>query len=211
MTAENQPKLKRKLPRICIGIYIMTAISAVLYFIFTKNTAFSDWFNQTISRFGRRILAYLSCYIPFSVAELLILLIPFLLVLFIVIGCKRFCDTNRSVLVYIGILLSGICVIGILFVWNFAAGYYGTALDQKLSLDRQKSSAEELFQTAELLSAEMQTLSDEIVFLEDGSSLMPYSYDKMNDKLLCRIVWITYHYGACAFIDEFFKLFYLRK
>jgi hypothetical protein len=104
--------------------------------------------------------------------------------LILVIGSRRFCDSNRSALVYIGILASFLCAIGILFVWNFAAGYYGSKLDEKLELSRQKSSAEELYQTAELIRTEMNALSDEIVFLEDGSSLMPYSYREMNDKLL---------------------------
>ena len=81
-------------------------------------------------------------------------------------------------------LLSAVCVIGIIFVWNFAPGYYGATLDQKLELKREKSSAEDLYHTAELLREEIDALEDEILFLPDGSSVMPYSYKEMNDKLL---------------------------
>ncbi len=179
----SQDKIK-KLPRVCIPIYILAAVSVILYILFTKSKAFADWFNLNISTWGRRLMAYLSCWIPFSLAEALLLLIPILLILLIAVGCKKYCDSNRSTWVYVGILLSLLSVIGIIFVWNFAAGYYGSTLDQKLELDRQKSSAKELYATAEMLSAEINELSDEIVFLEDGTSLMPYSYAEMNDKLL---------------------------
>ena len=202
MSIEKTEKKHKRLPRVCVVIYILTAISAVLYIVFTQSTAFSDWFNQTVSPVGRRILAWLTCWLPFSFAEMFLLLAPFLMVLLIVIGCRRFCDSNRSVLTYIGILFSGICVIGILFVWNFAAGYYGSTLDKKLELERKKSSADELYQTAEILADEMRELEGEIVFLEDGTSLMPYSYEEMNRKLLDAYESFVQKY---EFLDTFYS------
>ena len=145
---------------------------------------FSDWFNQTVSVWGRRLLAALTAWVPFSLAETLVCLIPLLLVVLVVYGYRHYCDTTREMLVYIGMLVSVLCVVGIIFVWNFAAGYYGTTLDQKLVLVREKSSADDLYETAELLRKEIDALEDEIIFLEDGTSLMPYSYEEMNDKLL---------------------------
>jgi len=183
MTSQpNLPKNKR-LPRVCVAIYILTAVSAGLYLAFTQSAAFSDWFNQNISTHGRHLLATLTAWLPFSLAEAMICLLPFLLVLLIVLGYKHYCDTTREMFVYIGILISGLCVMGIIFVWNFAAGYYGSTLDQKLGLSREKSSADDLYQTAEFLRAELDELEKEVVFLEDGTSLMPYSYDEMNAKL----------------------------
>ena len=195
----NAPK---KLPRVCIAIYLITAISAVLYFIFMNSREFSDWFNMNISPIGRRLLAWLTCAIPFSVSELLILLIPFLLVLLIWIGVRHYCDSNRSALTYVGMLLSFVCVIGIIFVWNFAPGYYGSTLDQKLELQREKSSAKELYQTAEILSDELNSLTEQIVYLPDGSSLMPYSYEEMNNKLLVAYDRFCQKYD---FMDTFYS------
>ncbi len=184
MTHSSPTKKNKRLPRTCIAIYILTAISAGLYVAFTANAAFADWFNRNISTYGRRLLALLSAWLPFSLAEALICLLPLLAVVLIVVGYRHFCNTNRDMFVYIGILFSIVCAVGILFVWNFAAGYYGSTLDQKLGLAREKSSADDLYQTAELLRAELDALEDEIVFLEDGTSLMPYSYDEMNRRLL---------------------------
>ena len=202
MTSKTEAP-RKKLPRACLVIYALTAVSLLLYFCFTKSIGFSDWFNQHVSHHLRKLLALLGAWIPFSLAELLILCVPLLFVLILVIGSRRFCDSNRSALVYIGILFSSICVIGILFVWNFAAGYYGSRLDEKLELERQKSSADDLYQTAELIRTEMNKLSQEIVFLEDGTSLMPYSYNEMNDKLIEA-------YDSFCQSHDFMKTFYSR-
>ena len=180
----TERKKRKRLPRVCKIIYLLTLLSAVLYLIFTQSQGFSDWFNQNISTWGRRLLAYLTSWIPFSLAEVLLLSLPILAVILIVVAYKHFSDSKHDAWVYIRILLSVPCLILVIFVWNFAPGYYGTPLEQKLELDRQKVSANELFDTAELLSAELERLTPEIEFSEDGSSKMPYSYKKMNQKLL---------------------------
>ena len=201
---KSQPKKKEKrLPRVCMVIYLLALISVGLYIAFTRSTALSDWFNQNISTWGRRILAYSTAWIPFSFAEMLLILIPLIVVVLIVIAYRHFCDSGRSARIYLGILLSIPCAVLVVFVWNFAPGYYGTTLDQKLELDREKVSANELYATAEILSAELDKLTPEITFLEDGSSLMPYSYEEMNDKLLKAYDQFCEKYD---FIDNFYSL-----
>ena len=183
MNRSLPPPSRRRLPPLCIGIYLLAAVSALLYFLFTRYPRFADWFNLHVSRFGRRLLAWQTNALPFSTAELLLLLIPLFLVLLIVLAARHYTATRRDALIYVGMLISGVLVIAILFVWNFAPGYYGTTLDRKLGLDREKVSGEELYLTAELLSEELHELSEEITFLPSGHSLMPYSYREMNDRL----------------------------
>lgn len=202
MTSKPLTQKRKRLPRVCIAIYILTAVSALLYLAFRMNTEFSDWFNATVSTHGRRLLAALTSWLPFSLAEALFCLIPFFLVLLIAIGYRHYCNTTREMLSYIGILMSGVCVVGIIFVWNFAAGYSGSTLDQKLGLSRDKSSADDLYRTAELLRAELDALENEIIFLEDGSSLMPYSYDEMNGKLLSAYEIFCEKHG---FVDTYYS------
>lgn len=175
---------EKRLPRFFIVIYILTAISAVLYILFMNIPVFADWFNQHISPIGRMLLAYLTNWIPFSTTELLILLLPFVVVLLICIACRHYSHSKHSALIYVGMLFGVVCIVGIIFVWNFAPGYYGSTLDKKLSLDRQKVSAKELYETADILSNELNAVSDEIVFTASGASVMPYSLTVMNEKLL---------------------------
>lgn len=179
---ENQQT--KKLPLACKIIYLIFAVSVVLYIIFTQSPTFSDWFNKYISQGGRIVFSLLTSWIPFSFAELLLILLPFWFYLSIRIGFKHYGDTNRSMLTYLGIILSVVLIFGILFIWNFAAGHHGTTLDKKLDLERTSSTAHELYQASQILSEELTVLSEKITFLESGHSLMPDSYAEMNDKLL---------------------------
>ena len=160
----SHPQDVKKLPLICKLLYLIAGISALLYLAFTQSPSFADWFNSRVSFLCRRLLSYLTVWIPFSLAEWLLILIPVFMVTLIVIAKRSYCDSWRSVGVYLGKLSSVLCVIWILFSWNFAPGYYGTTLDQKLSLKREKSSAEDLYRTAEVLRADLEELSKEIVF-----------------------------------------------
>ena len=121
---------QKRLPRICVAVYFFALISLPLYFAFTANETFADWFNQNISAITRRLLAYTTAWIPFSVAELLLCLIPVAVVLLIVIAYRHFCASRHDAAVFIGMLLSVPCLVFILFVWSFAPCYYGARLDQ---------------------------------------------------------------------------------
>lgn len=176
-------KQEKKFPKFWIGVYILTAISAILYIVFQCSVAFSDWFNRSISAFGRALLAAITNPLPFSLAELVLILIPVWLVLLIYIAWRYYSHSARAALHYLGMLLGGACIVVIIFIWNYAPGYFGTTLDKKLGLERKEVAAEELFQTAEILRAELDVLSEEIVFVKNDASVMPYSYAEMNDKL----------------------------
>lgn len=185
MQHPKTPQKPRRLPRICIVLYALAAVSAGLYFAFTRSAPFSDWFNSNISIWGRRLLSFLTVWIPFSLAEWLIILIPVLLAALIVVACRSYSDSWKSAWIYTGKLVSVLCAVWVIFVWNFAPGYYGTTLDRKLGLDRRKISAQELYQTALILTGQLQELSDELVFPgEDSSSVMPYTVSEMNQKLM---------------------------
>ena len=175
---------KKKLPLVCKVIFVLAAASAVLYILFRVNSSFAQWFNQYISHYGRMILGLLTAWIPFSLAELLLVTIPLWATVLIVVAVKHYSNSAHNALVFLGILSSLVLSVLIIFVWNFAPGYYDKGLAGKLELNREKVSPAELEQTATILVEQMNALTDEITFLESGSSLMPYSYGEMNDKLL---------------------------
>ena len=180
----SQEASAKRIPRACLAFYVVALISTVIYVLFRFNTDFADWFNRGIASICRRITATVTSILPFSFAELLIILVPLIIIVLIVIACKKYCDSWRSVGVFLAIILSVIGLIWSLFVWTFAAGYSAPTLDRKLELKREKVSAEQLYATAEILNTELHKLTPEIIFLEDGSSLMPYSYSEMTEKLL---------------------------
>ena len=64
-------------------------------------------------------------------------------------------------------------------------GYRGTSLDEKLELDRKQLSSAELEETTLYLIDRINSYvkSEQINFIKDSSSVMPYTFEEMNEKL----------------------------
>ena len=69
------------------------------------------------------------------------------------------------------------------FTLGFAAGYRCSSLEDKLALDREKVSAQELYDTATILIEAINRETSEITFYQKDFSAMPYSLADMNDYL----------------------------
>ena len=189
-----------RLPIACIIIFILTAISLGLYIAFRVSVPFADAFNRTVSPVGRMVMAKLTGWLPFSFAEMLLLLSPVILVTVIVIGAKHHCQTSRRMWIYVVCIFSVVCMVFNLFVWNFAPGYNALPLDKKLELERKPVSGEELAHTADILLEELKAIEADILFTETGSSRMPYTYDEMNKLLMQAYDRVSQKYD---FIDDF--------
>ena len=175
---------KRKIPlfsKILLGI---AAFCAILYVIFLNNPAFCDFFNINISPIIRGALSYLTTWIPFSLAEMLIILIPVIVVLIVGIGVKKYCDSWYNVGVFCVIMLSIASYVFTTYTLGFVPAYHASTLDQKMGLDKQKVSAEELYDTASILSQALAVEAKHIIFNGEGFSVMPYGYNELNDKLM---------------------------
>lgn len=156
----------------------------VLVWIARCSTAFADFFNRRIGGFFRAFFAHITNILPFSFAELLILLIPLLIVILVVYAIRRKTASWRAVVSYIVTLISGVSIIFTLFVLNYGIGYYIPTLDERLELDKQPVSAEELHDTALILVDEINALVPQIRYDTDDFSIMPYSLSEMGDKLM---------------------------
>lgn len=174
----------KALPFFAKVFYASAAISLVLYIIFLCSKSFSDFFNRYISSVFRAILAYATGWIPFSVAEMLIIMIPVILVAIVVFATKYYTDTWRDVFVFCGSIVSLAALFFSMFTFTFAAAYRGSTLDEKLGIERRDVSAEELYDTAEILVGHLNDEVENIAFIQNGFSLMPYGYSEMNDKLI---------------------------
>ena len=167
--------------KILLGI---AAFCAVLYVIFLNVPAFCDFFNKYISPVVRGALSYLTTWIPFSLAEMLIILIPVIIVIVVGVGVKKYCDSWRNVGVFCIIMLSIASYVFSTYTLGFVPAYHGSTLDKKMELDKQKVSAEELYETSLILSSELAKEAEHIIFNGEGFSVMPYGYNELNDKLM---------------------------
>ena len=173
-----------KMPYWALALLGVAALALILLIVAALSEDFADWYNRTVGAFFRALLAHLTSWIPFSLAEFAIYSIPLVIVLLGVYGYRRRCDTWRSTLVYLGSIVSACSLIFSLFAFGFGVGYQTSTLDQKLDFAPVEVNAESLKSTADQLVAQVNALCGDIAYGADGFSEMPFDRSGMNDALL---------------------------
>lgn len=171
-------RIHRWLPAACLPIWAVTLAAAVCHIVFLFNRSFADWFNENISAVCRSITAYLTGWIPFSLAETIILSLPVTVTALLVFCIRKANRGKRYMIRVICGLLAVLAVLYTLFVATFAAGYRGTTVDKKLGLDRQEVSAKQLYETAMIVVNRLNILADGVYYVQDVGSVRPYDHEK---------------------------------
>ena len=181
----REPCVKRRLPLVFKIFFGICALSVVLYIVFLLSERFADFFNRYISSVIRAVLAHATSWIPFSLAEFILILSPVILIAVIRFGLKKYADCWRDVFIYCGALVSVLALVLSIFVMGFAPAYRGATLDKKLGIERRDVSSEELYATAEILTEKIREEYSSVYYSDTTDfSVMPYDFDEMNDKLL---------------------------
>ena len=175
---------KKKIPVWVKLFYLSAAISALLLVAFSLSESFSDFFNKYISSIYRAFMAKLTGFIPFSFAEMIIILIPLIIIVILSYANKYYTDSWRNVGIFCVSVLSVLALFFTAFTVGFAPAYRGSSLDAKLGIERADVSAEELYETARILAEGVNAEAEHVAFVEGGFSIMPYGYSQMNDKLI---------------------------
>lgn len=176
--------IKTYIPIPALVMYALALICGLVQIISECSASFSDWFNRYIGAFARGLHAWITNFIPFSLAECLIVFIPVLAVV-VIVGCfKRLNRSQTSAWRYIASLAGFAAWMYAAFVVTTAVAYNGTTLADKLGLEQSPVSADELKTAAEYMRDRMNEELDSMTFEYAGSSIMPYSVGEMNDKLL---------------------------
>ena len=204
-STEASKSNKTRLPRWVIVIYAITAFCALLYLIFMLSEPFSDFFNRYVSSVFRAILAHLTSWIPFSLAEFMLILIPVWVFLISRAVIKKYGSSLKETFMGILCVLSILGIVFSVFTLNFAAGYRGSTLDKKLEINRQKVSAEELYDTSLILIEGIESSVEAVCFENGGFSVMPYNYSGMNEKLLEAYDSAAQKYGFIQKLDSRLK------
>jgi len=164
-------------------MYVLALISIVLHVSFYASAEFADFFNQTFGAFVRGILAAITNWLPFSLAETVLVSVPIVLVVLLIYVFKIPSEDVRMMRRYTFAVVSVICYIYSVFVIGFASSYRGESLTVKLELDQVSVTPAELDFTAREIYSEIEELLPEVTFKYASSSVMPYSFDEMNGKL----------------------------
>lgn len=164
--------------------FTAAAAALIVHVVCIYSAEFSDIMNDSVCRAVRFILAKITGWFPFSLAETVMLCLPLIFVLMILhsIRISRDATSFRTVR-YLCSVLSVVTLLYSFFVFGFAPAYHGSNLEEKLGIERRDVSAEELYETAEILKEKAEELADDIVYINGGASVMPYTAFEMNDKL----------------------------
>ena len=175
---------KKRLPLFSKIAFIAAGVCALLFLGFIISERFADFFNKNISSVFRALLANITDILPFSLGEMVLIMSPVIVVFIVMYAMRHFADNWRDTLVFCGAIVSVLAIFFCSFTLTFAAAYRGARLDKKLGIERRDVSAEELYETAKILSERVNEEAELVAFERGGFSVMPYGYGDMNDKLI---------------------------
>lgn len=190
-------KLRSVLKHIPAAVWVIVtlfAVSLLLHGSFILFESFADLYCNTVGAFFRTVFAYLSNPFPMSVAEALLISLPFILVYL----CIKAVKTNGEIRAVVR-LLSGIIAVALLayslFVLTFAAGFYCSSVGEHFDLKCRDISVDELYEAALITVEGVNEAYAEIEGRGLGSTTMGTSVGDMNGKLLDSFESLHAEYG----------------
>lgn len=183
------------MPGYAFVLFGIAALSLVIELIAVCSPRFADGFNATVGAFVRAALAHLTSWIPFSLAEMLVYLVPVILVLIAILAYRRHCGSWRTCLIFTASMVSVFSLFFSLFVFSFGTGYRTTPLPEKMGFETGEVSGGDLAATAEYLAQQVNITANGVSFGDDDFSVMPYSLKEMNRKLLAAYSTVSDRYS----------------
>ncbi|NCU27566.1 DUF3810 family protein, partial [Candidatus Nomurabacteria bacterium] len=155
-------------------------LALIVYTVSRFSTGFAEFWARHMSVGIRFITATLTSVFPFSVAEILMLLVPLVLVIIIWVSIKMIVKNKGHGLSKLLLtLVSVLMVISIIFGLGFGPCYFRNNLADNLGLNDEPVSAESLYDTAVWLTESINEVLPHVSFSADGESHMPYSFSEL--------------------------------
>lgn len=181
---QGVPARYERVPLFSKIAFVIAGICLIFYVIAIISPDFADFFNFYIGGAFRFIAAKLTNIFPFSLAEFFLISVIPLAVCYIIFAMRHRSQTWKMVISSLSVPVALVALIFSSFVLTLGTGYRTPTLEEKLDFEQTEITKENLYQTAEHLISNINALSHEIDFDEDGFSVMPYSFGEMNKKLL---------------------------
>ncbi|MBR6727143.1 MAG: DUF3810 domain-containing protein [Clostridia bacterium] len=208
MFSKKVPKRVRNYEKFTPLFYVLCGIALlalILLIIAVCSPTFANGYNSTVGAFFRAVLAHLTSWLPFSLAEMLLYSTPILLTVTVIYAYRRRCGSWKSTLVFIASVLAVVSILFSLFVFGFGIGYHTDPLDRRIGLERRAVGTEELHETALWLAEETNKAADGVRFGEDRFSAMPYDRDEMGDLLIAAYERVCDDYDFIQRLDSDLK------
>ena len=198
-------KIREYIPLFSLFMFCFALISLIFYLIVLNSVEFANFFNYNVASIVRMIMAMATSFIPFSTAELFLILSPILLALFVVLIVKTAKRGKKSSIRLLTIIFSLLLYIFITFVWTYSSGFHTTPIDEQLGLDSDTTTKQELYDSTKFIVENLNRLSVEITYDENGSSKNEYSYTELSSKICDAYVLYEKEYGIIRTFDSNIK------
>lgn len=183
---ENNTKKEKIITKYHLVTLIICAVSAAVLIIARNNEVFANFISNTLSYYMRWILSRITYFIPFSTAEFLLYLsVPLIIVFLVNFNIRLFGRKEaRRKLAFaarnlLNIVSTG-AIVFILFVWTLGTLYYKTPVEQSIGLNREKLSADDLYNAFIILASELETIDLSPYRTGELNTSMPYGYAEMS-------------------------------
>ena len=178
---EKVKNLWQRIPHACRVVFAVLPVVTLLHFIFFVSSDFAEWYVLTVGDFFRSVLAWITNFIPASVAECILILVPVIMIAMFVYGIRG--DSDRVFRLFCG-SLSALMVVYSLFVLTFAAGFYMRDIGEIFEIERRDLTVDELYSAALIAAEEANEAYRSIDGRGPKSTVMCMSINEMNDTLL---------------------------
>lgn len=168
-----------------VTVVVIFLFSTVVYLLLKISPVFAEYWSRYPAYWIKFVLAKASGFLSFSIAEWFILSLPVLLIFYFIASWRATNNDSKPYEFYKWFrpLVCMLLLILSTFFSAFSPGYFRYTLDENLAIERVDVTGQELYDTALKLSAEMQSVLAEVEFRYESSSVMPYGYEELTDKI----------------------------
>lgn len=159
--------------------------SGIVYAVSRFVPAFAEFWTRYPAQFVRMILAKITGWIPFSLAESVLLMLPLFAIAYIIASsiATNKDESDKNFYKWLRPLISFLMAIFTIFLFAFGPAYGRNKLAANLDLEQKDVSAKELYTTAVKLSFEIDPIIKNVSFDTSGESIMPYDYNTLVEKI----------------------------
>ena len=178
-------------------------VIGVIYFLSDFSPSFADYINSGLSQSFRRIMASIGGIFPFSLFQLLVILIPVFIFLVVYLAIRAFTAgrglrfiinlASLALLIYSGHLLA------------LGVGYNTTDILVKMEIEEKEVDKDSLTEVITLLTDEINALAPDVPRNENGTFDPGYSNEDTSERLCASYDNFESKYGIISNFDSTVK------
>ena len=172
---------RKKIPYISLSLIALALLCFVFSRIARGSTAFSDFFEKNISSYVRLAMSKATDWFSFSLFEVFINSVPFLIIGAIILSVIAF--KRRWGGIFLLRFTAFVALIFVMYTLTTGISYHTTSIADRIGLDTtEEITVEDIAYTAERVIEEIDSLTASLSYV-DGESRMEYSFAELSEKI----------------------------